>query len=272
MGLSARRWLQRHIRILFRLHLAGGIGLLSVLAGWSFDLNVRNVGAIGVLLFAQLFSVTLAARLFQRRTDGALMSFWMFGNPTFWTAPIAAAALGAEAAVFVIAYDMLTQARIAFGVRYLRLKAPRSQSRGTALADYAPTYGALSGLLIGLVLPAPEIVETIVAGLGILMAGVGALLLGVAWPRRWIGRAQVANGLRGLAVHYAVVPAVLALATLAGVDLPGAVWILAFGPIPLSVVSFAQLYGFSPRTAATGLALSMAGAIALMPLSLTLAS
>jgi hypothetical protein len=104
------------------------------------------------------------------------------------------------------------------------------------------------------------------------MAGVGALLLGVAWPRRWIGVPQVANGLRGLAVHYAVVPAVLALAALAGVELPGAVWILAFGPIPLSVVSFAQLYGFSPRTAATGLALSMAGAIALMPLSLTLAS
>ena len=87
MGLGARRWLQRHIRILFRFHLAGGIGLLSVLAGWSFDLNVRNVAAIGVLLFAQLLSVSVAARVFRRRTDGPLIAFWMFGNPTFWTAP-----------------------------------------------------------------------------------------------------------------------------------------------------------------------------------------
>jgi predicted permease len=271
MGLSARRWLQRHIRLLFRLHLAGGIGLLSVLAGWSFDLNVRNVAAIGVLLLAQLLSVNLGARVFRRRTDGPLIAFWMFGNPTFWTAPVAAAAIGAEAAVFIIAYDMLTQPRIALGIRDLRRRAPKSQARGTALADYAPTYGALSGLLIGLVVPAPEIIDTFVAGLGIVMAGVGALLLGVAWPRRWIGKPQVAVALRGLALHWTVVPGVLVLATVAGVDLPGAVWILAFGPTPLSVVSFAQLYGYSPRTAATGLALSVFGAIALLPLSLALA-
>jgi hypothetical protein len=140
------------------------------------------------------------------------------------------------------------------------------------LADYAPTYAAVTGLLVGLVVPAPDVVEEIVAGLGIVMAGIAALLLGVAWPRRWIGGPQVVNGLRALALHYALVPAVLALAALAGVDLPGAVWILAFGPIPLSVVSFAQLYGYSPRTAATGLALSVACAIALLPLSLTLAA
>ena len=33
-GLGTRRWLQQHITVLFRLQLAGGIGLLSVLAGW----------------------------------------------------------------------------------------------------------------------------------------------------------------------------------------------------------------------------------------------
>ena len=102
MGLSARRWLQRHITILFRLQLAGGIGVLSVLAGWSFDVNVRNIAAIAVLLFAQLLSVSVAARVFRRRTDGPLIAFWMYGNPTFWTAPLAAATLGAQAAVFII--------------------------------------------------------------------------------------------------------------------------------------------------------------------------
>jgi hypothetical protein len=272
MGLGVRRWLLRHVALLFRLQLAGGIGLLSVLAGWSFDVSVRNVSAIGVLLVAQLTSVAVAARLFRRRTDGPLIAFWMFGNPTFWTAPVAAAALGAEAAVFVIAYDMLTQPRIALGVRYLRQRAPKTQSRGTALADYAPTYGATAGLLIGLVLPAPDVVSTLVAGLGIVMAGVAALLLGVAWPRRWIGRPQVAVTLQGLALHLTLVSAVLAAATLAGLDLPGAVWVLALGPLPLSVVSFARLYGYSARTAATGLALSVAAAVALLPLALRLAA
>ncbi len=271
MGLSARRWLQRHITLLFRLQLAGGIGVLSVLAGWSFDLNVRNVAAIAVLLFAQLVSVSVAARIFRGRTDGPLISFWMYGNPTFWTAPVAAAALGAEAAVFVIAYDMLTQARIALGVRYLRRRAPKSQSRGTALADYAPTYGAVAGLALGLALPAPDFVDTVVAALGIAMAAFGALLVGVAWPKRWIGPPQVAMALKGLALHLTVVSGILALASLA-IELPGAVWILALGPIPTSVVSFARLYGYSPRTAATGLALSVAVAIALLPISLALAA
>jgi hypothetical protein len=225
-----------------------------------------------VLLVAQLASVGIAARLFRKRTDGALFSFWMFGNPTFWTAPVAAAALGAEAAVFVIAYDMLTQARIAVGVRHMRANAPKTQSARTALADYAPTICAMSGLALGAVFPAPDFVDTIVAGLGIAMAVVGFLLLGVSWPRnRWTGAPQAAMTVRALALHYTIVPAILGLAVLAGVDLPGAVWLLAFGPVPTSVVSFSQVYGYSPRTAATGLAMSIACAVAFLPLSLTLA-
>src|SRR4051812_3832554 len=270
-GLGARRWLQRHIAVLVRMQLAFGIGLLAVLSGWSFDVSVRNVSAIAVLLVAQLSAVAVGARLFRRRTDGPLLAYWMFGNPTFWTAPVAAAALGARAAVFVIAYDMLTQARIAAGVKYLRGRAPKSQSARTALADYAPTVGAVSGLLVGFVVPAPDFVATIVAGLGIVMAAVGAMLLGVAWPRRWIGRPQAAMALRGLAVHLTVVPAVVALATVAGISMPGVVWLLALGPIPLSVVSFAHLYGYSPRTAATGLVVSVGVAIVLLPLALMLA-
>ena len=76
---------------------------------------------------------------------------------------------------------------------------------------------------------------------------------------------------RGLALHLTLVPAILGLAVLAGVTLPGAVWLLAFGPIPTSIVSFAQVYGYSPKTAATGLALSIAAALVLLPLALTFA-
>lgn len=271
LGLGSRRWLQAHISILFRLQLAGGVGLLSVLAGWSFDVNVRNLGAIALLLVAQLAAVGTGKVLFRRRTDGPLLAFWMFGNPTFWTAPLATATLGAEAAVFVIAYDMLTQARIALGVRFLRAGAPKSQSARTALADYAPTLGAVTGLALGFVVPAPDIVDPIVAGLGITMGLVGFMLLGVAWPPRWIGKPQIAMTLRTLAVHLTVAPAILGAATLLGADLPPAVWLLVLGPIPTSVVSFAQVYGYSPKTAATGLAISIAAALALLPLALAIA-
>jgi hypothetical protein len=73
----------------------------------------------------------------------------MYGNPTFWSLPVAAAALGARAAVLLVAYDMLTQPRIALVVRLLRMRAPIAQRSRTALADYAPTLGAVSGLLPG---------------------------------------------------------------------------------------------------------------------------
>lgn len=270
LGLGSRRWLLAHISLLFRLQLGAGIGLLSVLAGWSFDISVRNLAALAVLLAAQLTAFAVATRLFRRRTDGPLLAFWTVGNPTFWTAPVATATLGAEAAVFIIAYDMLTQARIALMVRFLRAGAPKPQSARTAIADYAPTIGALTGLVIGLLVPAPDVVDHLVAGLGIAMALVGFLLLGVSWPTRWIGRPQVAMTARTLVVHLTVVPALLGLATLAGVELPPAVWILALGPIPTSVVSFARVYGYSPRTAATGLAISIGAAIALLPLALML--
>jgi hypothetical protein len=156
-------------------------------------------------------------------------------------------------------------------VRFLRAGAPKEQSARTAIADYAPTIGALSGLIIGLAFPAPDVVDQLVAGLGIAMALTGFLLLGVSWPKRWIGRPQVAMTARTLAVHLTIVPALLGLATLAGVELPPAVWLLALGPIPTSVVSFARVYGYSPRTAATGLAISIGAAIALLPLALMLA-
>lgn len=160
-----------------------------------------------------------------------------------------------------------------FGAFVLGLGSRRwLQAHLTALADYAPSLGAVTGLALGFVIPAPDAVDHVVAGLGIVIALAGFLLLGVAWPPRWIGKPQVAMTARTLAVHLTLVPAVLGAATLTGIDLPPAVWILALGPIPTSVVSFAQVYGYSPKTAATGLAISIGAAIALLPLALAIAT
>jgi predicted permease len=270
LGLGTRRWLRRHFALLFRLQFAVGLGLLAVLSGWSFDLSVRNVAALAVLLCAQLIAVGLAARLFRAREEGPLLAFGMFGNPTFWSLPVAAVALGSKAAVFLVVYDMLTQGRIALGVKLLRRRAPLAQSPRTALADYAPTAAAVAGVLLGRLVPAPDEIATVVTVLGIVMAVVGALLLGVAWPREWIGRAAAGTAIRGLALHFTVVPSLLAAATLLGLSLPGCVWIFALGPLPVSLVSFARLYGYSTRTAATGLVLSLLIAVALLPFAISL--
>jgi hypothetical protein len=267
LGLGSRRWLQRHFALLFRAQVGLGMGVLAVLAGWSFELSVRNVAAVGVLLCAQLAAVALGARLFREQDDGPLLAFGMFGNPTFWSLPVAAVTLGPGAGVFIVAYDMLTQARIALGVKLLRRRAPIEQSPRSALVDYAPTAGAVTGILLGRFITAPDAVATVVTALGIAMALVGSLLLGVAWPREWFGRCAARLSLRGLALHLTFVPSVLAAATLLGLGLPGAAWILALGPLPVSVVSFARLYGYSTRTAATGLALSVASALALLPVA-----
>jgi predicted permease len=271
LGLGARSRLRRHFAVLFRAQFAGGLGVLAVFAGWGFDVNVRNVSALAILLAAQLTSVLAASRVFRSREDGALGAFFMFGNPTYWALPVATATLGAHAAVFLVAYDMLTQPRISVGVRLMRGTAVIAQPPRTALTDYAPSVAAVVGLAFGAFVPSPEAIDTIVAVLGVVVACTGALLLGVAWPGDWTGRDAVRSAAPGLAFHLTVTPALLALATLAGADLPEAVWFVAFGPLPVSVVAFARLYGFSARSAATAFALSTALAVVLLPLALLLA-
>ena len=174
--------------------------------------------------------------------------------------------------MFIIAYDMLTQARIALGVRFLRRHAPKSQSRGTALADYAPTSAPCRPRCSASCCRRRIASRRSSPRSAIAMAAVGACCS--ASPGRSAGsaRRRWRRAARASRCTSTLVPAVLALATLAGVELPGAVWLLALGPIPTSVVSFAQLYGYSPRTAATGLVLSLAVAIALLPIALTIAA
>jgi predicted permease len=269
VGLGTRRWLRRHFPLLFRLQFAF-VGVLAVLAGWAFELSVRNVGAIVVLLVAQVAAVLLATSVFRARTDGPLLAFAMYGNPIFWSVPVAVATFGPRAAAFLVAYDMLTQPRIALAVKLMRRRAPVEQSSRSALADYAPTAGAVAGLVFGLVVPAPEGLATVVSWLGIAMGALGSLLLGVAWPREWAGRSAARVSLRGLLLHLTFVPCLLGVVTLLGFPMPGVAWILAFGPLPVSLVAFARLYGYSTRVAATGLALSVVVALLLLPAAIAL--
>ncbi len=271
LGLAFRALLQRHFARLFRIHFAVGMGTLAVLAGWGFHADVGALAALGLLLVAQLSALGLGSRLFRADREGPVMAFGMFGNPTFWALPIVAATLGADAAVVLVAYDMLTMPRIALGVRLMRGRAPIPQTARTALTDYAPMAGAVAGLLLARIVPAPEIVPDVVAGLGLFLSIAGAVLVGVAWPQgRWTGRAELRGTARTLALHLTFVPSVLGVAALAGLAIPPALWVLALGPLPISTLSFARVYGYSDRHAATGLAVSVTLALALLPLALAL--
>ena len=272
LGLAARRHLQRHFALAFRANAALGVGLVAFLAGWSFQWDGGALPGLGVLLLAQVTAVLLGAWLFRRRQDGPLLAFSLYGNPGFWSVPVAAATLGARAAVVVAAYDMLTQPRLAITQRLMRARAPIAQRGRTALADYAPMTLATAGLLLGRVVPAPAVVPQVVVLLATALAVLGAVLLGVAWPERaWQARPKFGLLGRTLALHLAFVPAVLVGATLAGVHVPAGAWILALGPLPVSTLSFARLYGYSARLAACGVAVSLGIAVALLPLAVWLA-
>jgi predicted permease len=272
VGIAVRDLLRRSFATVFRLNLAVGVALVGLLAGWSFTGRAGDVAALGLLLAAQLSAVLLAARLFRGHRDGPLLAFTPYGNPGFWTVPVAAATLGPRDAVVIAAYDMVTQPRLAVALRLMRRRAPVPQRGRTALADYAPAVAATTGLIAGRIHPAPAVVPHAVAVLATLMAAVGALLIGAAWPRRpWFGRHELALTARALALHLTFAPSVLALGTLAGLDVPRAAWLLALGPLPISTLPFARLYGYSTRLAACTIAVSLAVAVALLPLALEIA-
>jgi hypothetical protein len=111
---------------------------------------------------------------------------------------------------------MLTQPRIALGVMLLRAQAPIEQSKRTTLADYAPTAGAVAGVLIGRLIKAPPTIATLVTGLGIARSILGTILLRVAWRREWVSRDRDPGLVRGLALHLTSVPATLAAAAYLG--------------------------------------------------------
>jgi hypothetical protein len=73
-----------------------------------------------------------------------------------------------------------------------------------------------------------------------------------------------------LALHLSFVPGILLAASLAGLAVPPPLWVLVLGPFPMATLSFSRLYGFSACQAASGLALSTASAVALLPLALAL--
>ena len=272
LGLAVRGAWQQHFALVFRLNTAAGLAVLAFLAGWGFQGGAGSVVALAVILAAQLTAVGLGAWLFRREADGPLLSFALYGNPGFWAVPVTAALFGPRAAVVMAAYDMLTQPRIALLVRYLRSRAPIAQTPSTGLVDYAPAALAVAGLAFAQVVAAPAALAEVVVVLATVLSVVGALLLGLGWPQGgWVRIARPATVAKLLAVHLTLVPVLLAGAALAGVAVPAGAWVLALGPMPVNMLCFARLYGYSSRIAACATAASLGLAMALLPAAVWLA-
>jgi hypothetical protein len=270
VGLAARSLLQGHFAVVFRAKTLG-IAVVAFLAGWSFEGAPGSLAGLGVLLAAQVGAVLVGAWVFRARRDGPLLTFALYGNAGFWSVPVAGATLGTRAAVVLAAYDMLTQPRMAITLRLMRSRAPIPQPGGTAFVDYAPMAMAVAGLLVGRFLPVPAGVPQLVVVLATVLSVVAAVVVGVAWPSQARpARPQLALAARAIALHLALVPGVLLAASLGGLQVPAGAWILALGPLPVSLLSFARLYGYSARLAVCALAGSVALALALLPLAVWL--
>ena len=165
----------------------------------------------------------LGAWLFRHRREGPMLAFGMYGNPTMWSLPIAAAALGPRAAVVLAAYDMLTSrgSRSACGCC---AAGADPAARTTALTDYAPMAGAVAGVVLGRFVEAPAALPDVVTIAGTVLAASSAVLLGVAWPGgRWLKRPELGLAAKALALHLTFVPGVLLAARCWAGDPAGAV-------------------------------------------------
>ena len=108
-----------------------------------------------------------------------MLAFGMFGNPTMWSLPIAAAGVRARARRSCSPPTTCSRMpRIALGVRLLRRRAPIPQRAKTALTDYAPMAGAVAGVVLGRFVEAPSSLPDVVTIAGTVLAASSAALLG----------------------------------------------------------------------------------------------
>ena len=270
VGFALRAWLQRYFAVAFRTQFALGIGSLAVLAGWAYQGGVSDLLALGLLLAAQIASVLLGAWLFRHRREGPMLAFGMFGNPTMWSLPIAAAGFGARGG----------RAR---RLRHAHAAADRARRPAAAAAGADPAAGEdradrlradgrrgggrRAGAVRGGALLAPGRRDDRGDGAGRVERGAA----GPRVARRALAAAAGAGAGREGAGAAPDVRAGRAAGRVAGRagDPAGAVGARA-RPFPMATLSFSRLYGFSARQAASGLALSTVVAVALLPLALAL--
>ena len=263
-GLACRRARPGLFPLVFRAQLVVLASTMTFLAGWTFDGRGAAYGAMALLVAVDLAALGAGALLVRRGTVPPVAAASAPANTGFWSIPVAGALYGPAGAAFAVVHDTLGAIRGAVIVRLLRRHAPVRPPARSALVDYLPQAGLVAGLLVGTVATPPDAGAGLRV-LGLVLGGSGFALLGMAMPTRWPERADWAGAVPSLGLRFGLAAAAFAVASLAGMSLPGAAWVVALAPTPFAVVAFAHLYGYRREQAATVALLSVPIALVLLP-------
>ncbi len=263
-GVGARGIGTSTFGLLFRAQLVVLSSTIALLTGWSVSLSGQALGAVGVLVLAEVAAIGVGAALLRRRVLSPPVVASCASNSGFWSIPVAAALFGPAGAAFAAFYDVVAVPRPLLVMHTLRRHASVAPSRRSAVTDYLPQLSLVVGLLLRLYLPEPAMVSWLPA-LGLAVGVVGFLLLGMAMPVELPRLSHFRAALPVVPLRFGVASAACALSKAAGLELPAAAWVLALAPSPFAVVSLSRLYGYGREEAAAIPLLTVPVAVALVP-------
>ena len=222
--------------------------VLAVVSVWRLsDLNDVVWPVLMVCVFAVILAVSLATTSGERRAGRATLRTWATtSNTGFFVLPFAAAFGGPAALLIAVLIDRLGSPLWAVYVALLRRDAPKRQRTSTSWIDQSPVIALGVGLVLRLIIPAPDWTAALSLVAAPFMAATGAALF-VGSVLHSSQRMSPRSGLRPWAmltllrvalfapiVWFAPTPAIALVAVLCAFTIP------AFGPSQMSLV-----YGYA---------------------------
>ena len=263
VGTGVRRVRPALFNALFRGQLVLLASTLAFLAGWSVSLARADFIAMAVLLVAEVAALALGRRLVRAGRINPPAAASAASNSGFWAIPVSGMLFDAPGAAFAVVYDVVALPRTSLLVHTLRRSAPDSPSRRSALVDYLPQVALCLGLGLRWLAAGPGL--GLVRPLGLAVGISGFLLLGMAMPVDRPTASDFRRASSALPLRFGVQPLVCLLARLAGLELPGPVWVLALAPSPFIVVSLSRLYGYRREEASAIPLLTVPLGLVLLP-------
>lgn len=270
-GLVSRRWALPFIAIMRAQYLM--VAPVAFLAGWSADITVSHVVAVGVLLLGEAAAVA-AAGLILSRSEGRAgwgLATGAATNTAAWAYPVAAA-VSPSAVAFVVLYDLGTSPVRGTALTWLlRRHAPTTQSTKSLITDYASQFALAVGLILMVSgVAAPTWSGQAITYASLALASLVYLMLGHAWPS--MSRdTLVWQGLLLTALHVTLPAGMLTTAWMLGLAVPSGAWVLGMGCTWYAFINVSRLYGYRTDVAATAILTSLTCAVLLLPLTLEIA-
>jgi predicted permease len=275
-------WLQRRDgaraeRARVRLWQANWVVLLPLAATYallSIELDADLLAVVGCALAAWWLTVLVAGAYAwlvapSRELRGALWLVGAFPNTGFLGFPLALLAFGTDGLRLAIIYDQVSlvvpaivvatiiarrHAGTGVGAIPAAGEAPRSLLRDVLASPPLWTVVVLVALRLTLV-PDPVELELLGRGVGAVVGPIGFLLLGLSLPLAFEAHDDgvVVRTIGAMCVRMLVAPAAVWLvARSAGVDVPGAIYLVAAMPTAFHALIIARLHEVAPTVVRLG--------------------